>query len=274
MSLENNIKKAAKLLKQADGLFIGAGAGMGVDSGLPDYRGDHGFWKEYPALSQARINLVDIANPDALLANPALAWGFYAHQLQLYRDTIPHRGFHILQEIAANMAHQAFVYTSNIDGQFQKAGFSENRVIECHGSIHYMQCAEPCSREIWSAKDVSADIDVEHCLFHGDLPTCIVCGHLARPNVLMFSDWQWISDLTDLQMSRINKWYTRIKNLVVIELGAGTTIPTVRRVCEATKAPLIRINPRESEVPREIDVGLPLNALDALQKIQEAYLSL
>jgi hypothetical protein len=67
---------AAELLSQADGLIIAAGAGMGVDSGLPDFRGNAGFWNGYPAL----------------------AWGFYGHRLQLYRDTAPHPGFSILQQ--------------------------------------------------------------------------------------------------------------------------------------------------------------------------------
>ena len=42
------IEKAAEALKRADALLIGAGAGMGVDSGLPDFRGDQGFWRAYP----------------------------------------------------------------------------------------------------------------------------------------------------------------------------------------------------------------------------------
>ena len=42
---------AAELIEQADAIVIAAGAGMGVDSGLPDFRGNEGFWKAYPALA-------------------------------------------------------------------------------------------------------------------------------------------------------------------------------------------------------------------------------
>jgi NAD-dependent SIR2 family protein deacetylase len=42
------VEKAAKAIKSAEALVIGAGAGMGVDSGLPDFRGDQGFWRAYP----------------------------------------------------------------------------------------------------------------------------------------------------------------------------------------------------------------------------------
>ncbi|WP_407945852.1 Sir2 family NAD-dependent protein deacetylase [Paraburkholderia metrosideri] len=50
------------------------------------------------------------------------------------------------------MRHGASVFTSNVDGQFQKAGFFESRVHECHGSIHTLQCTEACSADTWSAE--------------------------------------------------------------------------------------------------------------------------
>lgn len=45
---------AASLIEQADALIVAAGAGMGVDSGLPDFRGAEGFWQAYPALREAQ----------------------------------------------------------------------------------------------------------------------------------------------------------------------------------------------------------------------------
>ncbi|MCK5220819.1 MAG: NAD-dependent protein deacetylase, partial [Candidatus Aminicenantes bacterium] len=42
------IREAAALIRDADAILIGAGAGMGVDSGLPDFRGNEGFWNAYP----------------------------------------------------------------------------------------------------------------------------------------------------------------------------------------------------------------------------------
>ena len=43
------IELAASLIEQADMLIVSAGAGMGVDSGLPDFHGKDGFWLAYPA---------------------------------------------------------------------------------------------------------------------------------------------------------------------------------------------------------------------------------
>lgn len=55
--IDETITQAAKLIAEADGLLITAGAGMGVDSGLPDFRGTSGFWQAYPALGKAQIEL-------------------------------------------------------------------------------------------------------------------------------------------------------------------------------------------------------------------------
>ena len=46
-ALEREIERAAALIEAADALIIAAGAGMGVDSGLPDFRGNDGFWKAF-----------------------------------------------------------------------------------------------------------------------------------------------------------------------------------------------------------------------------------
>lgn len=82
---------AIAALKGADGLLITAGAGMGVDSGLPDFRGNTGLWAAYPALRRARLDFTRIANPAAFLANPRLAWGFYGHTQIRFEDRADHQ---------------------------------------------------------------------------------------------------------------------------------------------------------------------------------------
>ena len=56
---------AIDLIMQADALIVAGGAGMGVDSGLPDFRGTEGFWKAYPALGRERVDFSSIASPSA-----------------------------------------------------------------------------------------------------------------------------------------------------------------------------------------------------------------
>ena len=63
--LSEAIEHAASLIEQADALIVAAGAGMGVDSGLPDFRGAEGFWRAYPALREAKMDFYKIASPRA-----------------------------------------------------------------------------------------------------------------------------------------------------------------------------------------------------------------
>jgi NAD-dependent SIR2 family protein deacetylase len=267
------LDQAASWVRRADALMVTAGAGMGVDSGLPDFRGTDGFWRAYPALGAARIDFASIASPRAFRNQPELAWGFYGHRLALYRATVPHAGFEILKLWASRMRHGGRVFTSNVDGHFQLAGFPEDHVYECHGSIHHLQCLRRCSGHIWPAGAFDPDVDTITCRLRNCLPRCEHCGGLARPNILMFGDGEWVSARSSEQSWRLERWLREVENVVVIEMGAGTAIPSVRhfgeRLVRGGNGHLIRINPREPQVPSGDDVGLAMGALEGLRAIEE-----
>lgn len=264
-------RRAADLLAQADALIITAGAGMGVDSGLPEFRGPEGFCAAYPALNRAGLRFEDIANPQAFEDDPYLAWGFYGHRLNLYRAALPHEGFRILRDIAERLPHGAFVFTSNVDGQFQKAGFDEERIVECHGSIRHLQCLKGCGEHLWSAGGFRPDIDAESCRIRSALPTCPLCRSLARPNILMFDDWNWVRARSWEQQLRFKRWRQEVERPVVLEIGAGAAIPSVRHFGEGQGCPMIRINARDWHVSRPGDVGLPGGGLAGLRAIADAH---
>lgn len=268
------IDRAKEVLQTAQAVLITAGAGMGVDSGLPDFRGDEGFWRAYPYAKKLGLSFEDLANPRWFKLEPHLAWAFYGHRLNLYRDIKPHQGFYLLREFVRGKQDNYFVYTSNVDGQFQKAGFSESRVAEVHGSIHFLQCSMSCSDDIWSSEGVRIDVDMETFRAEEPLPRCRNCGRIARPNILMFGDCSWIPDRTEKQQANLYSWLrlNRWKRLVVIEIGAGVAIPTVRlfgeMTCREYGGTLIRINPRDYNIPDSISgIPLPMGALEALRKM-------
>jgi NAD-dependent SIR2 family protein deacetylase len=265
------VKAAAALIAQADALIIAAGAGIGVDSGLPDFRGNVGFWKAYPALANDGVGFMDIASPSAFHADPRRAWGFYGHRLALYRKTVPHAGFVLLRKWGEAMQRGYFVFTSNVDGQFQKAGFDPLRIDECHGSIHHLQCMEPCSQSTWAARTFDPVVDAERCALLGPMPACPRCGGIARPNILMFDDWHWIDARREAQAMRLQGWLEQVRRPVVIEIGAGVNIATVRHfahgIVRQHNGALIRINPREAQVGGLRGVGIDAGALQALTAI-------
>jgi len=273
-SLESILELAAKAIASADAILITAGAGIGVDSGLPDFRGPEGFWEAYPAIAKLGLSFSQMANPAWFKRDPALAWAFYGHRLNLYRRTIPHNGFQLLLKAAAQKPKGYFVFTSNVDGHFQKAGFAPDRIVECHGSIHHLQCTQNCTCEIWDAAGTEVIVDEAVFRAAGTLPRCKHCAELARPNILMFGDHLWQSHRSDAQQKIYNTWIRDPQGpsaqLAIVEIGAGTSIPTVRstseRAAALTGGTLIRINPREPEVPAG-HLGIPLNAGECLRKI-------
>lgn len=276
--LQARIQQAADLVRAADALLIAAGAGMGVDSGLPDFRSNQGFWKAYPAIQKMNLLFEEMANPKWFKQHARLAWGFYGHRLNLYRRTTPHAGFAHLLEMGGTKELGGFVLTSNVDGQFQTAGFAEENIEECHGSVHHLQCTQPCGKGIWSARDLHLAIDSESLQAIGTLPSCPQCGALARPNILMFRDKFWVEERTKKQEERLWQWLEGLlekkRRLVILEIGAGTAVPTIRQRSEfyakVHRATLIRINPRDHHVHKARDISLPMTGQAAIQAIWQA----
>jgi NAD-dependent SIR2 family protein deacetylase len=273
MKLEERFQQAATVIHNAKALVITAGAGMGVDSGLPDFRGDHGFWNAYPMYERLGLSFVEAANPGHFERDPAFGWGFYGHRTNLYRETVPHAGFTLLRQWAARFGLDWFVVTSNVDGQFQKAGFASENILEVHGSIHHLQCTKPCSPAIWENNET---IPVDFATMRArHIPKCIRCGAAARPNILMFGDWSFVSDRTARQERNFDEFLTDHRDvpLVVIEMGAGTAIPTIRHTSEqlgrSYGARIVRINPREGQIAPP-HISLACGALEGLRGIAAA----
>jgi len=202
---------------------------------------------------------------------PELAWGFYGHRLKLYRATTPHIGFEQLLDIGNSMSYGYFVYTSNVDGHFQKAGFDPDRIVECHGSIHYLQCTclECVDVGIWSADDYHPQFQKNDCTLVTNLPKCPDCDEVSRPNILMFSDFfGWNDERLFVQNKRYEDWMNRVSNPVIIECGAGTTVPTIRKLGEKLSAPLIRINTAEAMSEKTKSVCIQASAKNAIAALR------
>jgi NAD-dependent SIR2 family protein deacetylase len=265
-------ERAALIIRQAEAFVITAGAGMGVDSGLPDFRGNSGFWNAYPAYAHLRLSFEECATPQYFSIDPHFAWGFYGHRTNLYRETIPHEGFQIIRKWIVRNRADYFVVTSNVDGQFQRAGYDEERMHEVHGSIHWLQCQTRCSTTIWPNEEVFR-IDETTMRASDPLPRCLVCGKVCRPNILMFGDWSWLQDRAHAQNQAFDRFLKQNsgRSIAVIEMGAGKTIPTIRSTSEhlgrkLKQATVIRINPREPKISSP-HISLPYGALEGLQRL-------
>ena len=259
-----NIQKAAELIKNADAIAIFAGAGMCVDSGLEQYRGNDGIWTKSLNIDNQEINYIELMNHHAFESKADKAWAFIGSLIDKYNKTTPHIGFSKLLDLVNNKTH--FIITSNCDEHFQKAGFDETKLFECHGSMYYMQCTECNTKEIWKTPEIKSELLI---------PKCPNCGSNCRPNIFLFNDWSWISTRSIHQQLRYNKWQKDVKakyeNIVAIEIGAGETIRTIRNASEnfcRTDFPLIRINPNDFD-KNDSSLTIPLGAYNAISNIFE-----
>jgi len=271
-------ERLRNIIAESDAVLIAAGAGMGVESGLPDFRGREGLWRAYPPLRRHGLSFEQLASPRLFATNPALAWAFYGHRLHQYLQIRPHAGFAQLLQLCRSRAQGYFVVTSNVDGHFRKAGFDEVRMLEVHGSILHLQCLKPCTDEIWPVDPDAVAVD-EARFTAVRMPHCPHCGALARPNILMFDDDGWLGWRTEHQWARYRRWLHDLwagkKRLLIVEIGAGTAIPTIRNITEGLHremdgAMLVRINPQEHRVPAGA-IALRYGAQEGISRLVEHF---
>eukprot|EP01115_Flamella_aegyptia_P000351 TRINITY_DN104_c0_g1_i1.p1 TRINITY_DN104_c0_g1~~TRINITY_DN104_c0_g1_i1.p1 ORF type:complete len:379 (+),score=90.17 TRINITY_DN104_c0_g1_i1:117-1253(+) len=164
-----------------------------------------------------------------------------------------------------------YIYTSNVDHHSIKAGFGQHEIYEIHGNTEYWQCSVPCKDTIWKApKDYQFSIDKSTMRAKNDPiestrvlpkgfthnhPTCIHCGSLARPAILMFGDDTWVHD--PIQSDNYYAWKDAVKKflekhpekkMVILEIGCGIRVPSVRYQSEGyvsghDNVTLVRVNP-------------------------------
>lgn len=192
-----------------------------------------------------------------------------------------------------------FVYTSNVDAHFHR-DFDAKELYELHGSVETWQCAgdvetgarEPCEKTWKLPADYRFELDVSTMRAPGGAPTiCPCCGGKGRPNVLMFHDRQWIANTKEENAYIV--WESVMElmlqedptlNLVVLEIGCGMRVPSVRREtemvvadviegCGRPQATLIRVNPDFSKCDNPVILAndrflsIPSKGLEALEGI-------
>jgi NAD-dependent SIR2 family protein deacetylase len=254
--------------------MVTAGSGLALDSGLPDLRAPETFWATYPPYKALGLSLSELSNPKWFQTDPGLVWGFYGHLLDLYRKTTPHPGYALLQRWCQGPARGGFVFTSNVDGQFQKAGFDPERLVESQGSLQALQCTRGCGQAVFALTSMTVTVDPQTFRSRPPWPTCPRCNKIARPNILMNNDGQFDGSSVNVQQKRFNEWLLSSppRALVVLECGAATSIPSVRHLGEQIarqfKGTLVRINQTEAEVPPDMSaISLALAPLEAATAI-------
>ncbi|MGH2998080.1 MAG: SIR2 family NAD-dependent protein deacylase [Gaiellaceae bacterium] len=166
MSQLYDVASLAKLVREHQPCVVLTGAGISTESGIPDFRSPTGIWRRYDPMQYATI--------DAFHANPAKVWDFYGKRLAALAVAEPNDGHRALAELERRGWVDA-VITQNVDGLHARAG--SRHVVEVHGSIRTASCSE-CGTTV-SSEEALALLPV---------PGCPSCGHVLKPDVVMFGE--------------------------------------------------------------------------------------
>jgi NAD-dependent SIR2 family protein deacetylase len=235
------IQAAAYYLFHADAVLVCAGAGMSVkpgDHGENVYISENDFAKHYPWF--LRYGYKTSYEAMGLMADPDVPyeakWALWAKHMMLQRYTFtPNDGYTALKELLTGK--DTFVYTSNVDGAFERAGFDTAKLCTVQGDWSWCQCIKPCSDDsVFPSKPIIESLvplinSETGKLPPGAAPKCPKCGGPCFGNV-RGGDW-FLTTPYRRQNDALRGWIAdnlkQQKRLVILEIGAGFNTPTVTR---------------------------------------------
>lgn len=259
---EEQIKKAEELIREAKTILIGAGAGASAAAGLT-YSGKRftdNFGEFIEKYGSAYMTDMYAAGFYPFPTQEA-KWGYWSKHSMLNRFLPPALPLYKqLYEIVRDKEY--FVLTTNVDHQFHKAGFREERIFATQGDYGNIQCEKGCHQKVYEAEDLFRQMSKarKDCIIPSYMvPKCPVCGgnmtmHL-RCDSYFVEDESW-----HMAAGHYGDFLKKPdgKNGVLLELGVGFNTPTIIRfpfekmMYENTKLSLIRLNMNEAVVPESL----------------------
>ncbi|SFM75166.1 SIR2 family NAD-dependent protein deacylase [Thermodesulforhabdus norvegica] len=239
--MEELYRKAAERIARARYGAALTGAGISVESGIPDFRSPDGLWSRYDPMEYGYI--------ESFRRNPGRVWKMLIEMTGLLDRAMPnpaHIGLAELEKLGCVKT----VITQNIDSLHQKAGNTD--VIEFHGHARTLRC-DDCSKR-YDPGEVSLE----------SLPPRCSCGGPLRPDVVFFGE-----PIPPIALHRAMDVARSCDVMMVIGTSAtvapASTIPVIAK---ENGAFIIEINPSPSALTGHVtDVYIPESAGKAVSEI-------
>ena len=170
MELEQKLTRLKEWITQCDNIVFFGGAGVSTESGIPDFRSEHGI---FSAVSEYGYRPEIILSHSFFVAHPDIFFQYYKKNL-LYPDAQPndcHKALAKLEEMGKCKA----VITQNIDNLHQKGG--SRTVLELHGTLYRNYCLR-CGKEF----------SLEYVTKEEGITRCDACGGIVRPDVVLYEE--------------------------------------------------------------------------------------
>lgn len=221
--------KIKHIINDADAIIIGAGAGLSTAAGI-NY-GEKNFKEKFPELAQ-KYGMTDMYTSSFYdFKTEEERWSYWAKHIDYLYNVNATQTYLNLFKLVQNKNY--FVITTNVDGQFLKAGFDKDKVFEVQGSLSKIQCAKACHNKLYNNLKLVSKMLKENkdCKIPSDLvPICPVCHGPMEVN-LRKDEYFVEDDYRNNHSKNYEKFINENKNkkLVLLELGVGFNTPSIIR---------------------------------------------
>ncbi|MBQ8133829.1 MAG: Sir2 silent information regulator family NAD-dependent deacetylase [Clostridia bacterium] len=260
---ENYTKQIHRIkneISNADAIIIGAGAGLSASAGFT-YSGER--FEKYFSDFVAKYGITDMYS-GGFYPFPSLEefWAWWSRHILVNRyEKAPKPIYEELHRLIKDKNY--FVLTTNVDHQFQKAGFDKQRLFYTQGDYGLFQCSKPCHDKTYDNEDMvlkmvseQKDMKIPSAL----VPRCPVCGEPMTMNLR--SDDTFVEDKGwHKAAKRYNEFLENNcnKRILLLELGVGANTPVIikypfwKMTAKNPDATYVCINFGESCCPSEIE---------------------
>jgi NAD-dependent deacetylase len=221
--MDSNLVKAAEIIKKSKHMIALTGAGVSVESGIPDFRSAGGLWDKYDPAIYASIY--------SFKSMPEKVWDMIFDMIEITENAKPNNAHFALAELE-KMKLLKTVITQNIDNLHQEAG--SRHVIEYHGNAKHLVCMS-CSAE-YSAS--------EYEISEKRIPHCESCGKILKPSVIFFGE-----NIPQHALSESQR-FAEAADVVLVVGTSAVVYPAagIPRIAKSRGAVIIEFNLEETEL--------------------------
>ena len=224
----DKLERLKKEIETADAIVIGAGAGLSTAAGFT-YSGER--LQRYFSDFVEKYDFSDMYSGGFYpFSTPEEQWAYWSRYIYINRYMDVDNGtYRLLFELMKDKDY--FVITTNVDHQFQKAGFDKHRLFYTQGDYGLLQCSVPCHQKTYDNEEtVKAMFEQQKNMRVPSelIPHCPVCGKPMSMN-LRADDTFVEDDGWHMAAERYNEFLRRHKGLHILflELGVGMNTPAI-----------------------------------------------
>ena len=233
----DNIQKLHQAIQSAGAIVVGAGAGLSTSAGFT-YSGER--FQQHFADFIGKYGFTDMYSAGFYpFPTEEEHWAYWSRHIYYNRYVpAPKPAYDNLLKLLKDKEY--FVITTNVDHQFQKAGFDKQRLFYTQGDYGLFQCAKPCHQRTYDNEEtirkmIAVQVETRHgtsLQIPSELePRCPVCGGPMKVNLR--ADETFVEDEGwHAASERYTEFIRRHKdgNVLFLDLGSGGNTPVIFKI--------------------------------------------